>query len=72
MACHPVRVTGYVDDELSGSVDSQVTKHVATCAVCAAQALFETALRRRLCSAADVPMPPIVQRRILARAFRLQ
>ena len=55
MGCDPVGVTGYVDGELEGHVAAAVERHVALCAICAAQAAFEIDLRDRLLSLPAVP-----------------
>jgi anti-sigma factor RsiW len=71
MACHPLRVSAYVDDELSAAARHEVGKHVTTCPACTAQVAFETRLRGRLALAADVPLAEPLQRRIVARVWRL-
>ncbi len=58
MGCQPVRVTGYVDGELSPSATAQIERHLGVCPACTAQAHFEIGLGARLRSLAG-PAPVV-------------
>ncbi len=71
MGCDPVRVTGYVDGELSAPLAVEVERHLSTCPACSTQAAFEVGLPSRLRAAANVTLPPALERRTFGRVFRL-
>jgi len=70
MGCDPVAVTGYVDSELEGHLAAAIQRHLALCAVCAAQAEFEIHVRGRLLCLPKIQPRPVLEARLRAEASR--